>query len=372
MTLLVSEPARGLFQRAIIQSGGTALTTPAAAESWTDDAEPGHRKSSNEVVARLLVASRRAHDRADARRRIAAVSPGEIAGWLRATTPAALFAAYSREEQEALLDVPQLFADGVVFPDAAVVDRFASEDGWSRVPVMVGTNKDENMLFMFPSPVYVRRWLGVVPRVREPELYLATADAVAAAWKATGADGPAAAMRRTSPDVFVYRFDWDEEPRVLGTDLASYLGAAHGFEIPFVFGHYDLGRQVNVIFTAANAPAREELAARMMSYWAQFAYAGAPGRGRTGELPEWTAWDPTPGAHKTMHLDTGDDGLRMGSDPVTLEAVVASIDTDPRLRTSRDRCWVLRELARRERYVKGADYERRVECGSYAYDRFPW
>jgi para-nitrobenzyl esterase len=195
---------------------------------------------------------------------------------------------------------------------------------------------------------------------------------MSAMWKATGADAPAAAMRRTSPDVFVYRFDWDEEPTVLGTDLAAYLGAAHGFDIPFVFGHYDLGRQANVIFTDANAAAREALTARMMSYWAQFAYTGDPGQGRRGELPQWTAWDPAPGGHKTMHLDTGDDGLRMGSDRVTVEAVVASIDTDPRLRTSRDRCWVLRELTHRGRGVTRADYDRRVECGSYPFERFPW
>ena len=50
-------------------------------------------------------------------------------------------------------------------------------------------------------------------------------------------------MRSTQPDVFVYRFDWDEEPKLLGADLQPMLGAAHGFEIPFVFGHLDLGRR---------------------------------------------------------------------------------------------------------------------------------
>ena len=36
-------------------------------------------------------------------------------------------------------------------------------------------------------------------------------------WKATGADQPAAALSASQrAPVFVYRFDWDEEPTILG------------------------------------------------------------------------------------------------------------------------------------------------------------
>ena len=172
------------------------------------------------------------------------------------------------------------------------------------MPVIAGTNRDEQKLFMFMNPLHVRRWLGVVPQVRDPELYLAAADARSAMWKATGADGPVAAMWATQPNVFVYRFDWDEEPSLLGIDLGTFLGAAHGFEIPFVFGHWDLGRQGNVIFSAANQAGREALSDQMMSYWANFARTGDPGRGRRGELPAWSAWDGRPQAHKYLILDT--------------------------------------------------------------------
>ena len=105
-------------------------------------------------------------------------------------------------------------------------------------------------------------------------------------WRATAADGPARAMTAAgASDVFVYRFDWDEEPRLFGlADLSELLGAAHAFEVPFVFGHWDLGSEGNVIFSRENLPGREELSAQMMSYWAQFAYAGDPGQGRGGEI----------------------------------------------------------------------------------------
>src|ERR1700722_2028706 len=52
-SLLVSPKAKGLFHRAIVESGGLTHSTPEEAENWTDDATPGRANSSNEVVAQL-------------------------------------------------------------------------------------------------------------------------------------------------------------------------------------------------------------------------------------------------------------------------------------------------------------------------------
>jgi len=372
-TLLLSPRAAGLFQRAIVQSGGTKLGWPDEAEHFADDPEPGDRNSSGEVAARLLLAAGEAESREAAKARLAQMEPAALAAFLRARTPTELFAAYEREAQEGLLDVPDVFADGAVLPAADPLARFASADGWNRVPVMLGTNKDENKLFLFPNPLYVRRWLGVVPRVRDPDLYLATAEAMSALWKAGGADGPAAALRRHEARVFVYRFDWDEEPTLLGLDLGRFLGAAHGFEIPFVFGHFDLGRAGNVIWTEANREAREALSARILSYWAEFARSGDPAEGRRGELPHWTAWDNRPGAHKYAVLDTdAGGGVRMGSEAVTVAAVLDAVEKDPRLAAPRARCWVYHELAEWARGFSRADYDALAACRDFAFDAFPW
>ena len=345
-TLLLSPKASGLFHRGIIQSGGVERATPAEGENFHDDAVPGHERSSNEILAQLLQDEGKATDAAAARAAIASMPAAETAAYLRAKTPADLFAAYTKEEVEGLLNVPQVFADGVVLPAGDAEDIFARPDGWNRMPVMLGTNHDENKLFLFFQPAYTNRILGVFPVLKDPELFDATGDAMSAMWKATGADGPASAMWSTQPNTFVYRFDWDEEPTIFGLDLAAALGAAHGFEIPFVFGHYDLGPQGNVIFSEENRAAREALSAQMMSYWAAFARDGDPGRGAKGDQVAWTAWDGKPGGHKTMLLDTpAGGGLRMGSDAVTVPGVIASVDADPRLATQKQRCWVYRELA---------------------------
>jgi para-nitrobenzyl esterase len=369
--LLLSPLASGLFQRAIVQSGGTYADTLAEAEHFADDPEPGHRRSSNEVLARLLVKDGRAADVAAAKGVIASMAPAEVARTLRSKSPAEIFAAYEREAQEGLLDMPKVFADGVVRPVGDPEELFARPDGWNRMPVMLGTNLDENKLFLFMNPLYARRLFGVVPQIKEPALFDATADAMSAMWKATGADGPAAAMWQTQPDVFVYRFDWDDEPSLLGIDLGEILGASHGFEIPFVFGHWDLGKQGNVVFTPENRAAREALAASMMSYWAAFARDGDPGRGARGDQAAWSAWDGREGAHKYLLLDTPDGGgVRMGSEPVTQESVVAAVAADPRLAAPRQRCWVYRELALWSRGFGKDDYA--SICPDFPIDAFPW
>ena len=63
ITMLTAPAAGGLFQRAIVQSGSGRRTTPAFAERYRDDPDPGHEASSREVVLSLLVQEGTAADR---------------------------------------------------------------------------------------------------------------------------------------------------------------------------------------------------------------------------------------------------------------------------------------------------------------------
>ncbi len=375
--LLISPRARGLFQRAIVQSGGTQLRDPGEAEHFAEDGRAAHRNSSNEVLLRLLVADGAAEDRAAARGQLATLSAAEVVAFLRGTSPEELLAAYQKEEVEGLIDVPQLFRDGVVLPAADGLDLIRRGGPYNRVPVMIGTTRDENKLFLFSDPRNVQWLLGLVPRLRNPDLYHATARHLSDMWKVTGVEEPALALHgQQGPSVFAYRFDWDEGPnRLFVADLGQMLGAAHGFEIPFVFGHWNLGSEGNVIFSEANRAGREELASAMMSYWAHFAYTGSPGRGRAGDLPEWKPFDPRPGALKMMILDTAaDGGLRMSEESVSREAVIAAVDQDPRLTTQRERCAVYRKLAAWGRGFDEKDYRKAGSqgCAEYPYETYPW
>ena len=242
--------------------------------------------------------------------------------------------------------MPTVFRDGEVLPSEPAIERFADAGDWNVVPVIVGTNRDENMLFMYGDPKWVRQWLGFIPRFEDEEGFLLESRYRSLMWKATGSDEPATAMRATSDAVWSYRFDWDEEPSVLGADLSAMLGASHGFEIPFVFGHFDLGEAGTILFTEDNLAGREELSGRMMSYWVEFAASGDPGRGRGGALPHWKAWDLAEGGDRFLVLDTdAGGGLRMAGESVTQADVIAQASANPALLAREDRCDILANVA---------------------------
>jgi para-nitrobenzyl esterase len=376
-SLLLSPQAHGLFHRAIVESGGFYMAEVAQAENFTDDAQPGDANSSNEMLLRLLLSDGKANDRARAKQRLAAMSPAEVERYLRSKSNVQILTAYTPMPRAGMIRMPAVFREGTVLPEEEPLRRLAQADGYNHVPVILGTNRDENKLFMFGDPAAVRRILWIIPRLRHAQQYNLSAEYLAKMWKANGADEPAGAMRKTQgPSVYVYRFDWDEEPTILGADLSVMLGAAHGFEIPFVFGHFDLGREGNQIFTKENEPGRQALSAQMMSYWAEFAYTGAPGRGRGRDLPEWPAWDgSTRASPKFIVFDTAaGGGLRMSADAVTRDDVLAAVDDDLRLPTQRDKCQIFRSLAGWSRGFSEKEYANagRRGCADYPFDKFPW
>ncbi|MGH7789286.1 MAG: carboxylesterase/lipase family protein [Candidatus Binatia bacterium] len=347
--LLLAPQARGLFHRAIAQSGGLWTSSPPEGENLREATPPGDARSSAELLLTLLERDGTASDRAAAKQHLATLSAADVAAYLRGTPSAALLAAYEPFPGNGMFEMPRMFADGAVLPQDDPLALYARADRWNSVPVMVGTTRDESKLFMFGDPQLVRRYFGLFPRLRDERMYNLTSEYMAKMWKATGADMPAAAMSTVQPQVFVYRFDWDEEPTILGADLSVMLGAAHIFEVPFVFGHFDLGKDGNVIFTENNQAGRTELSRAMMDYWAGFARYGQPAHGDK-PAPEWTAWDPlSPNSPKFAILDTkAGGGVRMSNETLTAVGVMEALYADPRLQ------------------------EPREECKPFPYDTFPW
>ena len=92
-----------------------------------------------------------------------------------------------------------------------------------------------------------------------------------------------------------------------------------------------------------------------MSYWAEFAYTGAPGRGRGGDLPEWTAWDESSDdAPRLMLLDSeAGGGVRMVAESVNAATIVSQVASDERFPDDRSRCAFLRRD--RRGYIDEAD-----------------
>jgi para-nitrobenzyl esterase len=350
LSLVVSPLAKGLFQRAVVQSGGASTASIAEAQAGNPTAGPEGSTGSETVLAAL------------------GDSP-------RSRSPEEILRAYPGEASLGMLNMPTLIRDGVVLPKTETRELLARGE-YNQVPIVLGTNRDETKLFIFGDPELVRRWFGIFPMLRVPkESYQLIAEYGSKAWKVTGVDSLATILRAAQgPSVYAYRFDWDEEPTLFFADYGVLLGAAHGFEIPFVFGHWKLGAAGDRLFDAKNLPGREALSAQMRSYWAQLAYTGDPGRGRKSDLVPWSAWDDaTPESPKYMVLDTeADGGVRMSYETYTKERIIAEVREDPRLPTWRDKCRELRGLALFSELYTSDDYAAEPGCSNLAIAAYPW
>jgi para-nitrobenzyl esterase len=68
-------------------------------------------------------------------------------------------------------------------------------------------------------------------------------------------------------DVWYYRFDWDAEP----APWNDIYGAAHAFDLPFVFGNFGPSLFSKIANSTANRPGRFELSDAMMKSLGAFA-----------------------------------------------------------------------------------------------------
>jgi para-nitrobenzyl esterase len=276
-TLLGTPSARGLFARAISQSGaahnlhdGTTATTV------------------GEHFLQVLGV-----ERADAARALRSLPAEKIRD---AQTQASL------KLGTALGLLPfQPVVDGDFLP---VPPLDAVRAGVSRgVDLMIGTTRDEWKLFGFLDPkVHQLDEAGLRARFER----LGDADALVAAYREVHGESArsadlyfametdrvfripavrlAEAHHEHAPGVFFYRYDWEAG---FGGGM---LGACHAVELPFVFGATSTGMD-GADFFAAEGPEADRLAEATMDAWLSFARSGDPSHAR---LPggRWPAWCP--------------------------------------------------------------------------------
>ena len=382
MSLLVSHRAAGLFHRAVVQSGGLTITPRATAEGFAEGlppgAVPGHANSSAETLAALLAHRNMAPDKPAARRLAQSMGNEDIRALLRGANAAELLSLYREDEAGGLgmFRFPDIIADGAILPEGPPEELFASAANYNAVPTMLGTNRDETKLFMALSPQWVERRFWFFPRIKDPQAYERAARYGSDRWKESGVDSLARLLSAAQGNsVYAYRFDWDEQTTMFGFDLSQAMGAAHGLEIGFVFGGFDgTSSAVGDIYDEARIPQRDALSASMMSYWAEFAHAGNPGRGRDGGEVAWTPWSNEPGADKMIIFDTPrDGGIRMSAEEVTLAGLKARLLADNSFPNREERCFAYVNLFRGSAAYDAAEYAGLgggEGCSAYPPDEF--
>jgi para-nitrobenzyl esterase len=346
-SLLVSPRASGLFHAAISESGSPTSMSADESENYTDDpVAPGLPGSSSEVVIALLRQVGRAEDRETAKAVAAGMSPDEIEQFLRGFSTEEILTPFVELMDGAMpiYITPNVFQDGHVVSRGEVVDLLGTPGAYNAVPFIAGTNREESKLFFAMNSPHIETTFGMPSGFKNERLYDVEGEYGGLIWRAMGADEPISAMRKVQgPSVWAYRFDWDEEPSVLGMDLSKLIGAGHAVEMLFVFGLTDLGFANRFIFD--DPPSAARLSAQMRSYWAHFAHTFRPGRGQEGDLPEWPPWGEGASDPKYLILDSDrDGGIELGSDRIDQGFVLDRAGKDPRLLNDEERCRVFRNF----------------------------
>jgi len=273
-SLLGMPAARGLFHRAILQSGATVLSPPTR-EDMTN-------------VARNVLAD-------------LGVTVGELPD-----VPEAKFLALQEKlAREKGLAAFSPYVDGVTVPEPPI--NAVRAGAIANIPLLLGTNRDEWTLFEvflgdrtitpFEAPLRARigttvdELLAIYARERpgrtERQAWIDLIGDVAFRF-------PAIQLAEAQSDhqraVYMYRFDW-ASPAINGR-----LGAAHGLDLPFVWNRVDLPASKFLLGEAAESA--QPLATMIHATWAAFIRAGDP---NGGGLPAWPTYDRT--RRQTMLID---------------------------------------------------------------------
>lgn len=281
--LMATPLAEGLFDKAIIESGGPAsIRFNGAAE--IDETEQ------SKIIGREFM-------------KLTGKSSVEELQELTANE----VQEYSDELAEQLGDSLDVSTYGAIADGNAVpYDVYQNiKDGVGKdVEVIIGTNKDELKYFYLYDPEFEKSLKEEYPN--HTQLGRSFAGGVEAADKyiATQADNPdkytdfAGHMWIKQPSIIfaelqskynnVYMYEWDWESNVEG------LGACHASELAFVLGNFDA--PTAIAYSGENLP--EDLALRVQDAWASFAATGNPSI--DGEV-EWSKY--TVNDRATMVID---------------------------------------------------------------------
>jgi para-nitrobenzyl esterase len=271
--LLATPAAAGLFDAALIQSGGCV-------------ADPRNKAL---ATGATLAANSGCSTAAD------------VAACLRSKTPAELLAALPPVVSVSGGQAPyQPSVDGTLLP-AAPIDQIRAGQH-NRVPVVIGANADEtgqDVPLTFSDAQYDAFLTATfqTPAVRAAVASLYSAASFGSSRKAYVALTsdlkficPSGTMARTlvaAQSEPVFRYFFTEVP---DSPVSPAYGAFHGLELLYLFGALDVRGYAPTV-------AERALSLAMQRYWGSLAATGAPVA--TGS-PAWTTFDPARDSHLVL------------------------------------------------------------------------
>ena len=346
LAMMISPQATGKFHRAVAESGG--ISTTEVAVGWNYIEAGGHSRSSQEVINSLLIADGTAVDRDAAMVVQNAMTPAEVAAYLRGKGNYEIMNMYDGG-YGGMISWPHMFKDGTVFPTADPLTLFQDIATYNEVPLMIGSNRDESKLFMVLDPTFVNFVAGLPVGAKDPAFYALSSQYTTDAMKATSVDLIASTLSRTvgQPGVWAYRFDWDEEPGS-GPIIGAWTWAS--CSVPVTVWRSPSSSSIS---TSSWRPPLLRWSTRRRtlpegSNWG----AACPPTGRSSpttatpgpegagpKSPGLPGTTSAPENDKFIIFDTSADaGIRMSSDAITLEGLYADLLAETGFTTQEQHC----------------------------------
>ncbi len=306
-----------LMHRAMPMSGGISLASNLPPGSLpTLNTAAVALAQGNALLQQLVIADGLAVDTPSAQAYLATQTNAQIQTYLRGKSTSTLFTVLLTKLALLGLSGSGPIPEGVVLPVDPVAAINAGQ--YLHVPVLASNTRDEAKLF--PTFLALSPALGGIsgrlvsdatlfstqfgydpdaaPTVAIgswiPAAYLpvgtavtgfnARTDLLNAIFFGVSRDNVLNALKGQQPNVWYYRFDWDEEP----APWNDIYGAAHAFDLPFVFGNFGRSLFAQVTNSTANKAGRVDLSGAMMNSVAAFARSGDPNNAALGVT--WPAW----------------------------------------------------------------------------------
>jgi len=270
----------------------------------------------NALLYNLLIGDGLAADTAAAQAYAATQTPAQIASYLRGKSPSTLLTTLLTKLAPLGLSGSGPIPEGTVLP----VDPIAAINAgnYLKVPVLASNTRDEAKLFptfLALSPalggvsgrlvsdatlfntqfnynpdaaptITIDQWIPAqyLPVATPVTGFNAKTDLLNAVFFGVSRDNMLNALKSQQANVWYFRFDWDEEP----APWNDIYGAAHAFDLAFVFGNFGPSLFSKVANSTANQPGRLQLSSAMMASIGTFARSGDPNNATLGVT--WPAW----------------------------------------------------------------------------------
>jgi para-nitrobenzyl esterase len=325
LSVMTSPMAKGLFHKAFEMSGGISLASNLPAGTLPSLSPASVSLAQGEaILEKLLVADGTAADATAAKAYIAGRTPAQIADYLRAQDGGKMLTTVVAAGHGAVGPIP----DGTVIPTDPI--GAIAADQYVKVPMLSGNTRDEGKLFAsllgtigFPKSGWIvsdaQRFSmmfnfnpDAAPTLKVEDIidpFYLPVDKPGTGYDAATAlitkglfeanrDNLLDTMKTRQSNIWHYRLDWAQQ----AAPWNDVYGAAHAFDLPFVFGNFGPSVLSNVIRGKANEKGRLALSNAVMASVGAFMRKGDPNTPELGAA--WAPWpsqlllDATPTATK--------------------------------------------------------------------------